>query len=154
MLLNLTIPPCLIWKIVLKVANRDINIGEVLIIEDPVAAKLHKSDAQRHCDNCLRYGNSSLKQKFIACSFKSRHLSTSSILIICLYLRECWGSQIPCSACVAHRFCSFHCLETALKSYHTFDCGGGVIEKGVAAHSVAFLEGLLTDVITNNFFHA
>ena len=40
-----------------KVANRDINVGEVLIIEDPVTAKIKQSEAKNHCGNCLRWVN-------------------------------------------------------------------------------------------------
>ena len=55
---------------------------------------------------------------------------------------------MPCSECVVERFCSFDCLHEAQRSYHCFDCGGVVAEKGVATHSLAFLEKLLTDVST------
>ena len=60
--------------------------------------------------------------------------------------RECWGSQIPCSYCVVERFCSAECLHTANETYHNYDCGGGVKEREVAVHSVAFLEDILTKV--------
>ena len=38
-----------------QVANRDIDVGEVLIVEEPVAAKVKQSDNKYHCGNCLRY---------------------------------------------------------------------------------------------------
>ena len=40
-----------------QVANRDIDVGEVLIVEEPVAAKVKQSDNKYHCGNCLRYYN-------------------------------------------------------------------------------------------------
>ena len=62
------------------------------------------------------------------------------------YLRECWGHQVACSKCIVERFCSIDCLGIAQKSYHSFDCGGGTVDKGVATQSAAFLEKMLTDV--------
>ena len=39
----------------MKVASREINVGEVLIIEDAVAAKIKQTDSKDHCGNCIRY---------------------------------------------------------------------------------------------------
>lgn len=36
------------------VANRDILVGEVMVYESPVDAKLKKSFSNDHCENCLR----------------------------------------------------------------------------------------------------
>ena len=60
--------------------------------------------------------------------------------------RECWGTQEACSECVVERFCSYDCLHTALRSYHSFDGAGGRVEKGIAVHSFTSLEKMLTDV--------
>ena len=65
--------------------------------------------------------------------------------------RECWGTQVACSECVVERFCSNECLHTALRSYHSFDCGGGTVEKGVASHSFASFDKMLTDVSVEQF---
>ena len=53
---------------------------------------------------------------------------------------------MACSECVVERFCSYDCLDTAQGSYHPFDCAGVTVDKGLATHSLAFLEKLLTDV--------
>ena len=66
--------------------------------------------------------------------------------------RECWGTQVACSECVVERFCSYDCLNTALRSYHSFDCAGGTVEKGIATHSFASLEKMLTDVSVQPYF--
>ena len=40
--------------IIMKVANRDIDVGEILINEEAVAAKIKQSESRDHCGNCLR----------------------------------------------------------------------------------------------------
>ena len=36
-------------------ANRDIDVGEVLIVENPAAAKIKQSETKYDCGNCMRY---------------------------------------------------------------------------------------------------
>ena len=42
------------------IAKRDIKAGEVLVFENPTAAKIKRMHQKDHCENCLRYEFKSL----------------------------------------------------------------------------------------------
>ncbi|KAL0896024.1 hypothetical protein ABMA27_012009 [Loxostege sticticalis] len=69
-------------------ATRDIEAGEMLLVEKPHSGVLLGEYSKTHCQNC-----------FMKCPIPH-----------------------PCPKCPNVLFCSEKCLETALKSYHAYEC--------------------------------
>ena len=95
-------------------ASEDITVGEVLVEEEPLASVLSNTHLSSNCSTCLRAVVAGVACP--ACSQVRR-----------IKLREIWcqsqflpTANSPCSQVI---FCSRGCRDTALATFHRWECG-------------------------------
>ena len=112
------------------VATRDIEIGDVLMVQKPFVFVPHPEIGQN-------YNPKGPKGKSWICDY-------------CLNLTK---APIPCGNCTLPLYCSEKCRSDALKKFHKIECQLSVSEPPVGSQTSFFLRALLIATEQGEKFH-